>query len=414
MAESFIQSLIADRLGGASFGKDDKIYKFEKIKRAKQAALKANPNAELIDLGVGEPDEKAFDIVIETLRQEAGKHENRGYADNGIAEFKEAAAAYLNNVYGITDIDPLNEVIHSIGSKPALAMLPAAFINPGDVTIMTAPGYPVLGDHTKWYGGSVYMCPLTKGNGFLPVLEDIPADVRAKAKLMVLNYPNNPTGATATKDFYKRVIDFANENSILIVQDSAYSALTYGNDSEKPLAFLSMPGAKDVGIEIFSLSKAFNMTGWRLAFVAGNKLAVHAYGNVKDNFDSGQFKAIQKAGIAALQNPSITVEIKAKYQRRLKRLVQILKTCGFDAAMPGGTFYLYVGIPKGIKDGVRFASGEEFSQFLIKERLISTVPWDDVEPSVRFSATFEAKGIDDEERILKEIEARLSSLHFEF
>ncbi len=409
--ESFIQGLIAERIGGNKFGKDDKIYKFEKIKRAKRAALAENPGAELIDLGVGEPDEKAFPAVIETLKEEAGKHENRGYADNGIQEFKDAAAAYLKEVYGVTDIDPATEVIHSIGSKPALAMLPSAFINPGDVTIMTVPGYGVLGEHTRWYGGEVYSCPLEKKNGFLPDLKAIPEDIRKRAKMMVINYPNNPTGATATPEFYREVIQFAKDNSILIVQDSAYSALVYG---EKPLAFLSIPGAKEVGIEIFSMSKAFNMTGWRMAFVAGNALAVHAFANVKDNYDSGQFKAIQKSAAAALAHPEITEAIKAKYERRLKGLTATLRKLGFDASMPGGSFYLYVGIPKGIKGGRRFESGEDFSQFLIKEKLISTVPWDDVEPSVRFSATFEAKSREDEERILKEIESRLSSLSFEF
>lgn len=410
--ESFIQSLIAERIGGSSFGKDNKIYKFEKIKRAKREAAAKNPNAELIDLGVGEPDEKAFDSVINSLKAEAGRPENRGYADNGIIEFKRAAASYLEDVYGVSNINPETEIIHSIGSKPALAMLPSAFINPGDTAIMTVPGYPVLGDHARWYGGQVYSCPLVKKNGFLPDLDAIPIEVRARAKLMVLNYPNNPTGATANESFYKEAIDFAKENKILIVQDSAYSALVYGYS--KPLAFLSVPGAKEVGIEIFSLSKAFNMTGWRLAFVAGNELAVHAYGNVKDNCDSGQFKAIQKAGVTALSDPGITVAIKTKYERRLKRLVQILQKAGFDASMPGGTFYLYVGVPKGLKDGRRFESGEDFSQFLIKEKLISTVPWDDTEPSVRFSATFEAADLEDEERILKEIDSRLSSLSLEF
>ena len=410
--ESYIQSLIAERLGGATFGKDEKIYKFEKIKRAKRAALAENPNAELIDLGVGEPDEKAFSVVIDKLNEESGKHENRGYSDNGIAEFKEAAVRYLKNVYGVNDIDPEKEIVHAIGSKPALAMIPSAFINPGDVTIMTVPGYPILGVHTEWYGGEVYNCTLEKKNAFLPDLNAIPAEIRKRAKIMVVNYPNNPTGADATPAFYKELIAFAKENKILIVQDSAYSALSY--KSEKPLSFLSIPGAKDVGIEIFSLSKAFNMTGWRMAFVAGNELAVHAFANVKDNNDSGQFKAIQKAAATALDHPEITLEIKKKYERRLKGLTATLKKLGFDASMPDGTFYLYVEIPKGIENGRRFESGEDFSQFLIKEKLISTVPWDDSGHFIRFSATFESKDQADEERILKEIESRLSNFSFEF
>jgi len=301
--ESYIQSLFAERIGGAMFGKEQKIYKFEKIKRAKRAALAANPGMELIDFGVGEPDEMAFPGVVEALRKEAEKPENRGYADNGIQEFKDAAARYLRTVYGVADIDPETEVMHGIGSKPVLAMLPAIFINPGDVTLMTVPGYPVMGTHTRWYGGEVVNLQLREENGFLPDLDAIPRDVRQRAKLLYLNYPNNPTGAGATKAFFEKVVTFANENDLVVAHDAAYAALTYGS---KPLSFLSVPGAKDVGVEIHSLSKAYNMTGWRLAFVAGNKRVIAGYGNVKDNYDSGQFKAIQRAGAYALDHPEIT------------------------------------------------------------------------------------------------------------
>ena len=409
--ESYIQNLFAGRIGGSKFGKEEKIYKFEMIKRAKRSAQKENPGTPLIDLGVGEPDEKAFDVVINALKEQAGKHENRGYSDNGIEEFKTAAAKYLKDVFGVDGIDPGSEVLHSIGSKPALAMLPSAFIDPGDVTIMTVPGYPVLGTHTNWYDGKVYTIPLKKENNFLVTFDDIPADIRERAKILLLNYPNNPTGANATEAFYREAVDFARDNKLIVVQDAAYAALTYNSP---PLSFLSIPGAKDVGVEIHSLSKAFNMTGWRIAFIAGNELIVKAFGNVKDNFDSGQFKAIQHAAVTALAHPEITEEIKKKYQRRLSSLVRILSSLGFDAVMPDGTFYLYVEIPKGIQGGQRFDNAEDFSQFLIRERLISTVPWDDVGHFVRFSATFEAAGADGEEKILKEIEERLSTLNFEF
>lgn len=409
--ESFIQQLFAERIGGSKFGKVDKIYKFEKIKMAKREALKNNPGKELIDLGVGEPDEKAFDIVIECLCKEAYKHENRGYADNGIPEFKYAASDYLKKVFGVEGIDPETEVNHSIGSKPALAMLPSAFINPGDVCLMTVPGYPVFGTHTQWYGGQVYNIPLLKQNNFLPDLDSIPADIVKKAKVLVINYPNNPTGAVATEDFYKKVIEFALKHKIVVVQDAAYAALAYNG---KPLSFLSIPGAKEVGVEIHSLSKAFNMTGWRMAFVAGNPLIVKAFANIKDNYDSGQFKAIQKAAITALQHPEITQIITDKYKRRLSSLVNSLKRLGFDAQMPGGTFYLYVQAPKKTNSGIVFDNAESFSQYLIRECLISTVPWDDVGSFVRFSATFEANDQNDEQRILKEVENRLGALAFEF
>ena len=409
--ESYIQELFAERIGGNKFGKEDKIYKFEKIKRAKRAAKEANPNVDLIDLGVGEPDEKAFDVVIKALQSEAEKPENRGYADNGIGDFKSTASNYLKNVFGVEDIDAEKEVLHAIGSKSALSMLPSAFINPGDVTLMTVPGYPVLGTHSAWYGGEVYNMPLKKENNFLPELSEIPADIAKRAKIMVINYPNNPTGANATIEFYEEVITFAKKNNIIVIQDAAYAALTY---ESKPFSFLSVPGAKEVGVEIHSLSKAFNMTGWRLAFLAGNELIISAFASVKDNYDSGQFIAIQKAGVAALENPDITEKIKVKHERRLKRLVSMLEKLGFNVHMPDGTFYLYVEIPKGTKDGISFNSGEDFSQFLIKEKLISTVPWDDVGNFIRFSATFEAQGENGEDEILSEIENRLSSLSFEF
>lgn len=409
--ESFAQGLFADRIGGAQFGKEDKIYKFEKIKRAKREAVKNNPGVELIDLGVGEPDERTFDVVLETLKSEAGRHENRGYSDNGIGEFKEAAAAYLERVFGVSGISPEREVNHSIGSKPALAMIPAAFINPGDVTLMTVPGYPVAGTHTQWYGGEVYNIPLEKENGFLPDLESVPADIRKRAKLLVINYPNNPTGARATESFYKDVIEFALANNVVVVQDAAYAALSYDG---KPLSFLGVPGAREVGVEIHSLSKSYNMTGWRMAFVAGNEGVVKAFAAVKDNYDSGQFKAIQWAAIQALEHPELTDIIKAKYERRLRELVRVLSSIGFAAEMPGGTFYLYVRSPKAIKGGRSFRTAEDFSQYLIKEKLISTVPWDDVGHFLRFSATFEAPSMEAEGRVIKEIERRFSGLQLEF
>jgi len=409
--ETYIQSLFANRIGGPQFGKDTKIYKFEKIKRAKRAALAAHPGAELIDFGVGEPDEMAFPGVVQALHKESEQPENRGYADNGIPEFKEAAARYMQQVFGVGGIDPETEVMHGIGSKPVLAMFPAAFINPGDVTLMTVPGYPIMGTHTRWYGGEVVNLPLREENGFLPDLGAIPADVRKRAKLLYINYPNNPTGAGATRAFFETVVAFARENNIIVVHDAAYAALMYGS---KPLSFLSVPGAKDVGVEIHSLSKAYNMTGWRLAFVVGNERVIAGYANVKDNYDSGQFKAIQKAGVYALSHPEITDEITAKYERRLRAMSGVLAGMGFSAKMPAGTFYLYVRMPKGVAGGRRFANAEEFSEFLITEKLISTVPWDDAGSYIRFSATFESKGRADEQRVLEEFKKRMAGLKFEF
>jgi LL-diaminopimelate aminotransferase len=415
MTESYIQNLFADRIGGSQYGKSSTLYKFEKIKRAKRAAIALNPGAEIIDLGVGEPDEMAFPEVVEKLCQEARRPENRGYADNGDAVLKHAAARYLERVCGVKGINPDTEVLHSIGSKAALSILPAALINPGDYVLMTIPGYPVFGTHARYYGGLVYYLPLLPENQFLPDLKAIPGDVLQKAKVLVLNYPNNPTGASATPEFFAKVAQFAKAHNLVVIHDAAYAALVFEG---QPLSFLAAPGAKEVGLELHSASKSFNMTGWRCGFVAGNELLVKAYGDVKDNTDSGQFLAIQHAAAYALDHPEITEKIAGKYSRRMNALVEVLAKAGFKARKPKGSFFLYVKAPKaaGTKDGTQmlFKSAEEVSQWLITEKLISTVPWDDAGPYLRFSVTFAAKNLADESRILGEIGERLGRGRFEF
>ncbi|HPA19837.1 MAG TPA: LL-diaminopimelate aminotransferase [Verrucomicrobiae bacterium] len=413
MPENYIQQLFAERIGGAGYGKGTAIYKFEKIKRAKAEARKAHPDTELLDLGVGEPDEMAFPEVVDTLAAEARRPENRGYADNGDEILKRSAARYMRDVCGV-EIDPATEVIHSIGSKAALSILPACFINPGDVALMTSPGYPVFGTHAKYYGGEVYNLPLREESGYLPDLDAIPRDVLGRAKTLVLNYPNNPTGASATPEFFRRVVEFAVRNRIVVIHDFAYAALVFEG---RPLSFLSVPGAKDVGIELHSASKNFNMTGWRCGFVAGNPKVVRAYGDVKDNSDSGQFLGIQHAVAYAFDHPEITRAIAAKYSRRMDLLVPALKRLGFSAKKPKGSFFLYVRAPKAIVRGgerVAFQAAEDFSQFLIREKCISTVPWDDVGAYIRWSVTFQAAGESEERRVVAEVERRLSDLKLEF
>ncbi len=409
MPENFIQQSFADRIGGAMFGKETKIYKFEKIKRAKQEAQKAHPDIELIDMGVGEPDEMAFPQVIDQLCVEAAKWENRTYTDNGVSSFRLGVRDYMQELYGV-ELDPQTEIVHCIGLKSALTLLPACFINPGDITIMTIPGYPVLGTWTEYLGGEVVKLPLTKANGFFPDLESLTDDQRRRAKLLYLNYPNNPTGASASPAQYQQAIDFCRKHGILIVCDAAYASLNF---TGKPLSILSLPGARDVALELHSMSKGFNMTGWRLGWVCGNPLAVNAFAHVKDNADSGQFAAIQKAAVAALREQAeITPRISEKYRRRLARLTEILRGLGFDAKVPQGSFYLYVEIPKGTRSKVIFEDAEQFSQWMIKEKLISTVPWDDAGHFVRFSATFVAPTVEDEARVLDEIANRLSKVEF--
>ncbi|MBL6927746.1 MAG: LL-diaminopimelate aminotransferase [Rhodospirillales bacterium] len=404
--------VVAERLGGRQFGKSTEIYKFEKIKRAKDAAAKKFPNIPIIDMGVGEPDAPADPKIVEVLAAEAGKAENRFYADNGIAPFQEAAARYMEKVYGVAGLDPAEQIVHGLGSKPIFAMLPMCLINPGDVLLSAVPGYPVMATYTRYLGGEVYPLPLLEENGFLPDLGSIPADVLGKAKAIYVNYPNNPTGTMATAEFFRELVDFAHKNDIVIVQDAAYGALTY--DGHKPMSILSTEGAEDVAVEVHSLSKAYNMTGWRLAFLTGNKKIVKAYATVKDNTDSGQFRAIQKAGIYGLDHPEITTQICEKYSRRFDLLVEALNGVGFSIKKSPATFYLYVACPKGTASGVTFENAAQFSEFLIMEAQISTVPWDDAGAYVRFSVTFEADGPQAEKKIIDEVAERLGRLKLVF
>src|SRR5438128_1676836 len=408
-ADPWFQTLFAERMGGAGYGKGTEIYKFEKIKRAKRAVLAAHPERELLDFGIGENDDVADPLVREVAKREIDKLENRGYADNGIQAFKDAAAGFMNKVFGVR-LDSATEINHAIGSKPALAMLPAAFINPGDVTLMTVPGYPVAGTHTKYYGGEVYNLPLREENGFYPDLASIPADIRKRAKLLVINYPNSPTGAVATRDFYRQVIDFATTNRIVVVQDAAHILLSYDGP---PLSFLQVEGAREVGVEVHSLSKGFNMIGWRMAFVAGHPKLVQAFADVKDNCDSGQFMAIQQAARVALEHPEIAERVREKYRRRLQKLVAALTRVGFRANMPGGTYFLYVRAPRGSSDR-SFADAEEVSQFLIQEQSVCCVPWDDAGPFLRFSATYLAKDETEEDSLMAETVERLGRLKLRF
>lgn len=415
MSDSYIQNLIAERIGGRQYGKGAAGYKFEKIKQARRIAMAAHPGGEILDLGIGEPDEMAYPEVVDKLCAEARKPENRGYADNGGVVLKEAAARYLERVCGVKGINPETEVIHSMGSKAALAILPAVLINPGDYALMTVPGYPVFGTHAQYLGGRVYNLPLTEDNGFLPDLDSVPAPVLQQAKVLVLNYPNNPTGATATPQFFAQVVAFARKHRLVVIHDAAYAALVFAG---RPLSFLATPGAREVGVELHSASKSFNMTGWRCGFVAGNELLVRAYGEVKNNTDSGQFLAIQHAAAHGFDHPEITARIAARYSRRMDGLVKVLGAAGFQPRKPKGSFFLYVKAPKAAVSPagarVEFQTAEEASRWLITEKLISTVPWDDAGAYLRFSVTFAARDRADEDRIFREMARRLGEGQFEF
>ena len=375
--DPWFQDRFAERIGGANFAKGSGIYKFELIKRAKRQALADHPERRMLDFGIGENDEMAPESVRAVMRREIDRPENRGYADNGIAEFKQAAAA---------------------------------FIDPGDVTLMTVPGYPVAGTATKWFGGTVHPLPLIPEHGFLPDLESVPDEVLARTKLLVLCYPNSPTGRTATRKFYEQVVAWAHRHHVIVIQDAAHMMLSY---DERPLSFLSIDGAKDVGLEVHSMSKGFHMIGWRMGWVCGHERLVRAFADIKDNCDSGQFIAIQKAAAAALADPEIPRLVREKYRRRLEKLVGVLRAVGFDCEMPGGTYFLYTKSPVGAGNRV-FTTAQEASQFLIHDLSISTVPWDDCGAYLRFSATYEAEDEAAEDDLMAEAHARLQRARLKF
>ncbi|MFM8284351.1 MAG: LL-diaminopimelate aminotransferase [Planctomycetaceae bacterium] len=408
-ADPWFQDRFAARIGGSQFGKGNEIYKFELIKRAKRKAMADHPERRMLDFGIGENDEMAPVAVREAMHREIDRPDNRGYADNGIAAYKEAAAAFMAREFGVA-LDPVTEVNHCIGSKTALSMIPAAFIDPGDVTLMTVPGYPVAGTATRWFGGAVHRLPLLPENGFFPDLDGIPADVLARAKLLVLCYPNSPTGRAATRDFYSQVVEFAHRHRIVVVQDAAHIMLSY---DAAPLSFLSIDGAKEVGVEVHSMSKGFHMIGWRLGWVCGHERLVRAFADVKDNCDSGQFMAIQKAAVTALADPAIPASVRAKYRRRLEKLVAVLRDVGFDCRMPGGTYFLYTKSPVGAGNR-SFATAQDASQFLIHELSVSTVPWDDCGAHLRFSVTYEAADDAAEDALMAETRARLTQARLTF
>ena len=402
-ADPYFQTLFADRIGGAGYGKDTEIYKFEKIKRAKRRALADHPDRELLDFGIGENDSMADTTIRDVMREEIGRPENRGYADNGTPEYKRAAAEFMRRNFDV-ELNADKQINHCIGSKPAYAMLPACFINPGDVTMITVPGYPVAATHTRYYGGEVFKLPLTSDNNFLPDFDSVPDDIFRRTKLLVLNYPNSPTGRTATGDFYKRVVDLAGDKQFVVVQDAAHIMLSFDGP---PRSFLQTPGAVDVGVEVHSMSKGYDMIGWRMGFVAGHERIVSAFADVKDNSDSGQFIATQKAAAAALNDDSIPKKINAKYRRRLEKLVATLKECGFECEMPGGTYFLYTKSPTGTRSGETFAAAEDATKFLIEQYGIVTVPWDDAGAYLRFSVTYVAEDEAAEDALMAETKRRI-------
>ena len=406
------KNLFAERIGGRSFG-FDKAYKMEKVKEAKRRAIQQFPKRRLLDMGIGEPDEMADKRVVSALYEAAQKKENRVYADNDSDPFKEAAAAYMNDIYGVS-LDPQREIVHCIGAKSALSYLPLCFVNPGDVVGTTKPGYPILAQHVRFLGGEVFELPLLAEHHYLPDLGSIPQDIARRMKLLSLNYPNNPTGAVATVSFFEKAVEWAHRHEVILIHDAAYAALVH--DGQKPLSLLSIEGAKNIAIEIHSMSKAFNMTGWRLGWVCGQEDAVKAFSFVKNYCDSGQFLAIQEAACKALSHPEITEQIVKKYARRMKAIASIWNEKSWNLVPSRAGFFLYAAAPRSVygADGriVNFATAEESAIWFLETLGIICVPWDDVEPALRFSMTFDAPSLDEETLFYEELLQRIAPYRF--
>jgi LL-diaminopimelate aminotransferase len=408
------KNLFAERIGGHSSGLA-KAYKMEKIKQAKRRAMQRFPKRHFLDMGIGEPDEMADRSAIDALYKAAQKKENRIYADNGGPLFKESVAKYMHALYGIS-LDSQREIVHCIGAKSALSYLPICFVNPGDMVGITQPGYPILGQHVRFLGGEIFELPLLAQNHYLPNLDSIPNDVAKKMKLLSLNYPNNPTGAVATVSFFKKAVEWARQNEVILVNDAAYAALIH-NDL-KPLSLLSIQGAKEVVIEIHSMSKAFNMTGWRLGWVCGQEEIIKAFSFVKDYSDSGQFLAIQEAACTALSQPEITRRTAQKYARRWKNISSVLGEKGIIVPPANAGFFLYTAAPKWVRsqneEYYPFSTAEECALWLLEALGIVCVPWDETEPALRFSMTFDAPSLEEENVFYEELRQRLVPYQFGF
>lgn len=339
-------------------------YLFATIDEAK--AKMVAKGVDVIDLGVGDPDQPTPDHIVESMCDAVRDPKTHRYPSYvGMLSFREAAAKWCKDIKGI-DVDAASETLTMIGSKEGVAHIPLAFINPGDIALIPDPGYPVYKIGTQFAGGIPYIMPLLAENDFLPDFDAIPKDVLAKAKLMFLNYPNNPTSATADHKFFEKVVAFARENDIVVVHDNAYCEMVY--DGYEAPSFLEVEGAMDVGFELYSLSKTYNMTGWRLAFAVGNKDMINAVGKVKSNIDSGAFDAIQIAGITALTSSQQCVaDMNDIYTERRDVLLKGLKTIGIDVEPPKATFYIWASVPEGY-------DSMGFSKLLLEEAGIVATP----------------------------------------
>lgn len=367
-------------------------YLFAEIDRKKNEMKEKG--TDVIDLGVGDPDIPTPKHIIEALKKAAEDPANHRYPSYiGMLSYRKSAANWYKKRFNV-ELDPKEEIVALIGSKEGIAHAPLAFVDPGDVVLVPDPGYPVYKVSTTFAGGTPHRMPLLKENGFLPDLDAIPDDVADKAVMMFLNYPNNPTTALANKGFFKEAIDFAKSNNVLICHDAAYTEIAFTNP--KPISFLEVEGAMDVGIEFQSLSKTFSMTGWRIGFAAGNKRAVAGLGKVKTNIDSGAFQAVQAAATEALDNYELGLQERVdKYKERIDLFCKSLDEAGIKYHKPEATFYIWFEVPKGI-------SSSDFCARMLEDAGIVVTPGNGFgeygEGYARVSVTF------NKERILKAAE----------
>ncbi|NPA15843.1 MAG: LL-diaminopimelate aminotransferase [Deferribacteres bacterium] len=337
-------------------------YLFAKLDEAK--AKKVAEGVDVIDMGVGDPDLPTPSAIVEAMKRAVEKPEHHKYPTyNGMLAFREAVARWYKKRFGV-ELNPEGEVVALIGSKEGIAHLPFAFVEEGDVVLVPDPGYPVYHSATVLAGGTPYHVPLKEENGFFPDLADVPEDILRKTKIMFLNYPNNPTSAFATKDKFRTVIEAAKEYGFVVAHDAAYSEIYF---EEPPSSILEVDGAKDVAIEFHSLSKTFNMTGWRIGMASGNAEILAALLKVKTNIDSGVFQAIQEAAIYALDNEPELDRIREIYRRRVDIFVEGLEKAGFSVEKPKATFYVWFKTPDGI-------SSMEFAEKALDEAGVLLTP----------------------------------------
>jgi LL-diaminopimelate aminotransferase len=319
-------------------------YKFQELEQ--QIADKRAAGIDVISLGIGDPDQPTYPHVVAAMQEAVADPATHQYPSNrGRDEFRAAFADFYGRRFGV-EIDPKTEVIPAIGAKECIYNLCFAFLDPDDVALASDPGYPVYTGGPILAGAEAELLPLVPELGFAPDLSAVPAEVAAKARLLFVNYPNNPTGAVVPDGFFEQVVEFAREHEVLVVHDNAYSETTY--DGYVAPSFLSTPGAKEIGVEVFSLSKGYNMTGWRCAAILGNAEAIQSYWRLKTNVDSGLFEAIQMAGVAALEGPAEPLEeMNCTYVRRRDLVVSALGEIGVKVASPKGTIYVWAPVPEG-------------------------------------------------------------------